>query len=126
MHLTTEKDVTMSDNPHYTEPVPTEFDHFHLVLLEHGPNRADPQTDAERDQLQQDQLAHLTLLKALYDEGLAIGAGPFTDGSGGLILMRGDKITEDEIHTRLSQDAHINNGRLVVVVRPFVMPKGLM
>jgi len=116
----------MSDNPHYTDPTPTDFDHFHLVLLEHGPNRADPQTDAEREQLQQDQLAHLTLLKSLYEEGLSIGAGPFTDGSGGLILMRADDITEAEIHTRMGEDAHVKNGRLVVVVRSFVMPKGLV
>jgi len=113
-------------NPHYTDPVPTAFDQFHLVLLEPNPDRAEPTTDEERAALQQSQMDHLKLLKDLYDQGVSVGAGPFNDGGGGLMIIRGDKATEEEIKAIMAKDAHVASGRLTVVVRSFVLPKDVM
>jgi len=90
-------DTTTNKDGVYQDPVPTEFDEFYLVLLDHGPNRREPESEEERDQLKRNQLAHLQLLKDLYDQGYSVGAGPFTDGKGGLIILRGNALTEEDI-----------------------------
>ncbi|MEM7802334.1 MAG: YciI family protein [Chloroflexota bacterium] len=113
-------------NEHYEDPLPTAFDDFHLVLLEHGPNRAAPQNEAEQAALDAAQAAHLAFLKDLFDKGLSFGAGPFKDGSGGLILIRGERISAEELEGLLANDPHVQSGRLVAIVRPFIMPKGII
>jgi uncharacterized protein YciI len=121
----TTKNEKSGDRP-YQDPVPVEFDEFYLVLLDHGPNRQEPETDEERDQLQRNQLAHLQMLKDLYDQGYSIGAGPFTDGKGGLIILRGNSLSKEDIERLLNDDAHIQTGRLVPRIRKFVVPKGIL
>jgi uncharacterized protein YciI len=113
-------------NAYYQEPVPSAFDEFYLVLLDHGPNHEEPQTAAEREQLEQNQLAHLAFLKELYDQGLSVGAGPFSDGKGGLILLRAGDLGEEDVESMLNSDAHIRSGRLAPRIRKFVMPKGIL
>lgn len=115
-----------NDNEHYQEPLPSAFDEFYLVLLDHGRNRQEPQTDVEREQLQQNQLAHLAFLKELYDQGLSAGAGPFTDGQGGLMILRAGSLTEEDVERMLNADAHIRSRRLAPRIRKFVMPKGIL
>lgn len=102
------------------------FDEFYLVLLEHGPNREQPKNDEEREALNAVQMAHLTLLKDLYDRGVSVGAGPFVDGKGGIMLLRAGDRTEDDVMDLLKDDAHIKLGRLVPVIRKFVVPKGVL
>lgn len=116
----------MSGSPHYQEPVPSAFDEFHLIILEHGPNRKEPQTQEERDQLDAMQLAHLRLLKDLYDRGISVVSGPFVDGSGGLLILRADRVSLQEAQRLLSEDAHIKAGRLVPRFRSFYAPKGVL
>lgn len=106
--------------------IPEAFEDYYLVLLSHGPNRIDPQTDDEKAALDNAQLRHLNLLKQLYVDDLSLGAGPFKDGQGGLILIRGDRIAVDELNARLANDPHIQSGRLVATIRPFILPKGLL
>jgi len=113
-------------NDYYQEPVTSAFDEFYLVLLDHGPNREEPKTAEEREQLDRSQLAHLAFLKELYDQGLSAGAGPFSDGKGGLMILRAGNLTEEDVERMLYSDAHIRSGRLVPRIRKFVLPKGIM
>ena len=97
-----------------------------FILLDHGPNREEPETVEEGEQLEQNQLAHLAFLKDLYDQGLSAGAGPFTDGKGGLIILRAGELSEEDVERLLSGDAHIRSGRLAPRIRKFVLPKGVL
>lgn len=115
-----------TDNPNYQQPLPLAIENFYLVIYERGPNRPEPQNDAQRERLEKQQMAHLAFLKDLYDRGLSVGAGPFTDEQGGgLLILRAESLSREDVDKLMQGDAHVQTGRLVARVRPFFTAKGV-
>lgn len=114
----------MMHESNYDGVTPREFDDCYVVLLRPHPHRKEPQTDAERDLLQQTHLAHLGHLKDLVVSGKAVTAGPFTDGTGGIIIIKGSAMTFDEAQAIMENDPAVIAKRFVIQIHPLKTPKG--
>lgn len=79
-----------------TTPAPTVF------RVEY---RYDPALAAKRDELRP---AHRAFLGELFDAGTILIAGPFTDGTGGLFLVRGE--SAEAVGTLLDADPFAQAG----------------
>lgn len=92
---------------------------YFIVLLTHGPNRDQPDSVVQEMQKQ-----HLANIDRMWKEGKAIIAGPFGDGSGGLIIMTN---TDFEEATKLvGRDPMIKAGRLTADIRSWWAEEGIL
>jgi uncharacterized protein YciI len=60
---------------------------------------------------------HLAYLKGLYQAGHLVMGGPFTDNSGGLVVLEADQ--ETDAQTMAANDPAVINGILTAKVRPW-------
>lgn len=92
---------------------------YFIVLLNHGPNRDQPDSV-----VQSMQVAHLANIDRMWKERKAIIAGPFGDGSGGLIIMT--NTTLEEARQLVGRDPMIKAGRLVADIRSWWAQEGIL
>lgn len=92
---------------------------YYIVLLNHGPNRDQPDSV-----VQTMQAAHLANIDRLWKERKAIIAGPFGDGSGGLIIMT--NTTLEEARQLVGRDPMVKAGRLVADIRSWWAQEGIL
>jgi uncharacterized protein YciI len=107
--------------------LPSAFDEFICVQLDRTSNRKELVTDEEKAWGEKIQMEHLAHLKELYEKGLSVVHGPFTDDTGGgIIVLRGSSLTIEQVQAMMDDDPIVKAGRLTARVRPFVAPKGIL
>ncbi len=94
---------------------------YTIAFLKRGPKWTAERT-AETDRIQASHLAHIG---TMFDEGILVAAGPFSDASDlrGIFLFGPGK---DEVaRTRAAQDPAVLAGRLVLDMHPWMGPAGI-
>lgn len=95
------------------------FKDYFVVMLDHGPNRDQPDSVAQKLQEQ-----HLANISRMADMGKAIVAGPFGDSRGGMIIMT--NTSKEEAEKLLAEDPMIKIGRLTATVRSWWAAEGIL
>ena len=75
--------------------------HTFVILWAHGPAWAAGKTVREQPYWSE----HADFMDRLFEQGMVIMGGPFTDGTGSLVLLEAE--TEDEVRTLLASDPFV-------------------
>jgi len=101
------------------EPEPPRMREYFVVILDHGPNRDQPDSVAAELQKQ-----HLANIDKMWRMKKAIISGPFGDGRGGLIIMT--NTTREEAERLVGEDPMIKIGRLTAEIRSWWAAEGIL
>jgi uncharacterized protein YciI len=94
---------------------------YTIAFLKRGPKWT-PERTEETARLQEGHMAHI---RAMWDEGILIGAGPFQGGGDlrGIFLFGPGQ--EERARKRSAEDPTVLAGRLALEIHPWMGPKGI-
>jgi uncharacterized protein YciI len=102
--------------------VPKDMTTYYHGLLLRGPEWTPEETE-ETERLQE---AHLAHIRRMFEDGVLVVAGPFTDGEDlrGVFVFRTD--TLEEAQALAAADPAVKAGRLVVDIHSWMIPSGVL
>lgn len=101
------------------EGQPVTMQKYFIIFLKQGPNRDQPQAEAEKIQAE-----HLAYLGGLYKKGVLNLNGPVGDGGEIAGISVYSTATLEEAVKLAEADPAVKAGRLVVEARPWWLAKG--
>ncbi len=101
------------------EDQPVTMQKYFIIFLKQGPNRDQPQAEAEKIQVE-----HLAYLGGLYKKGVLNLNGPVGDGGEIAGISVYSTATLEEAVKLAEADPAVKAGRLVVEARPWWLAKG--
>jgi uncharacterized protein len=110
--FTTAQDKKEDNTPKF------ELKQYYFVMLIKGPNRAHPDSIANKIQE-----GHMANINKMAENGKLVCAGPFADEKGGGILVL-DVQSEKEARELIEKDPAVSAGRLIYEIRPWMTGKG--
>lgn len=101
---------------------PESMTQIYLGLLKKGPTWSPEETV----EVTRDQREHLALLQRLGEAGEVLIAGPIPEGEilRGVVVCQADSV--EEARAFFAEDAHLNSGRLVLEMFPWMVPSQLL
>jgi len=102
--------------------IPKDMTIYYIGLIRRG-SKWTPEVTEETERVQAEHLAHI---RKMFEDGVLVIAGPFTDDGDlrGVFLFRTD--TLEEAKTFAANDPAVRSGRLIVDIHPWMVPTGVL